>query len=425
MPLTATNDTVTPKLPVFSHNLNSTPKPFKSFSCDSNTSEFPSPPPPSELHFLAADLKTPSAFVPYRKLNAKPTSPRNLDESLDTSLSYSTLPISHNKQHPISSPVDRLTAQYADTLTVADRNLRNLDTVNNNTDDITLSAGSISNKNGSHIISNNSDSGLCITSNINNNHTNSELVTSPVESLTPSQIIRKLNAAQKPSPSQVREASVKREVIHTPNTFCERSRPFTASTSFSSPLHGPHADAATGPTGQNVDVRYLKLGNPEQFVALSSYVPNRPQLSNTLSTGVATPMLPIARNASPVTVATGTAPGAGTLQRDRNQNPRVHFGETTLLGGEEELLPDPSQQLAPAFGSAVIHPDTSGTAFEVDEISCHQCKLTVLPGQVVVVAERAGKESIWHPSCFVCVICQVSHLIFTELEFFKSNISHS
>lgn len=419
MPSTAINDTMQPKLPVFSNNLNSTPKPFKSFSCDNNTSELPSPPPSSELHFPSADLKTPSAFVPYRKLNAQLTPSRNLDESVDTnlphpdinlpyphtnlpyqdtSLPHSTQSIPYNKLHPISSPVDRLSALYADKLALADRNLKNLDTVNNNNfKDISNVAANINNK-----------SDHSITGNINNKNANSVPVTSPVETLTPSQIIRKFNATQTPSPSPTREASVKREVIRTPNTFCERSQPLVANANFSSPFHGAHVDAAAGAAGQNVDAKYLKLGNPEQFVALSSYVSNRPQLSNALSAGAASPMLPLARNASPATVAAGASPAAGMLERDRNQNPRVHFGETTLMGGDEELLADPGQQLAPAFGSTVIQPETYGSDYEAGDISCHQCKLTVQPGQVVVVAERAGRERIWHPPCFVCVICQVS-----------------
>lgn len=38
---------------------------------------------------------------------------------------------------------------------------------------------------------------------------------------------------------------------------------------------------------------------------------------------------------------------------------------------------------------------------------CKQCKKSVVPGQVAVMAERAGKEELWHPSCFVCSTCEV------------------
>jgi len=38
---------------------------------------------------------------------------------------------------------------------------------------------------------------------------------------------------------------------------------------------------------------------------------------------------------------------------------------------------------------------------------CKQCKKSVVPGQVAVMAERAGKDELWHPSCFVCSTCEV------------------
>lgn len=38
---------------------------------------------------------------------------------------------------------------------------------------------------------------------------------------------------------------------------------------------------------------------------------------------------------------------------------------------------------------------------------CKQCKKNVVPGQVAVMAERAGKEVLWHPPCFVCSTCEV------------------
>lgn len=41
------------------------------------------------------------------------------------------------------------------------------------------------------------------------------------------------------------------------------------------------------------------------------------------------------------------------------------------------------------------------------ELLCKQCSKNLLPGQVAVVAERTGKEILWHPSCFVCTTCKV------------------
>lgn len=45
------------------------------------------------------------------------------------------------------------------------------------------------------------------------------------------------------------------------------------------------------------------------------------------------------------------------------------------------------------------------------ELLCKQCNLKVLPGQVAVMAERTGKEVLWHPPCFVCSTCEVMFII--------------
>lgn len=46
------------------------------------------------------------------------------------------------------------------------------------------------------------------------------------------------------------------------------------------------------------------------------------------------------------------------------------------------------------------------------DLFCKQCGGNVLPGQVAVLAERTGKEVLWHPSCFVCTTCEVIFTIF-------------
>lgn len=47
------------------------------------------------------------------------------------------------------------------------------------------------------------------------------------------------------------------------------------------------------------------------------------------------------------------------------------------------------------------------------ELLCKQCSENLLPGQVAVVAERTGKEILWHPSCFICTTCKV---IFSNID---------
>lgn len=40
------------------------------------------------------------------------------------------------------------------------------------------------------------------------------------------------------------------------------------------------------------------------------------------------------------------------------------------------------------------------------KLHCAQCTEDISPGEVVVFADRAGSEVVWHPKCFVCNICQ-------------------
>ncbi|XP_050442097.1 testin isoform X2 [Adelges cooleyi] len=40
------------------------------------------------------------------------------------------------------------------------------------------------------------------------------------------------------------------------------------------------------------------------------------------------------------------------------------------------------------------------------QLFCKQCNDNVYPGQVAVLAERTGKDVLWHPSCFVCTTCK-------------------
>ena len=44
------------------------------------------------------------------------------------------------------------------------------------------------------------------------------------------------------------------------------------------------------------------------------------------------------------------------------------------------------------------------------KLNCAQCSEAILPGEVVVFADRAGSEVVWHPKCFVCNTCQVRNV---------------
>ncbi len=49
---------------------------------------------------------------------------------------------------------------------------------------------------------------------------------------------------------------------------------------------------------------------------------------------------------------------------------------------------------------------TSSTA-AVMVRSCEECNAAMRPGDVAVIADRAGPDKLWHPSCFKCSVCRV------------------
>lgn len=64
------------------------------------------------------------------------------------------------------------------------------------------------------------------------------------------------------------------------------------------------------------------------------------------------------------------------------------------------LWENPKDILAPSSADTYVLPDGK-------QLICKECDDYVLPGQVAVLAERTGKEVLWHPQCFVCTTCKV------------------
>lgn len=53
-----------------------------------------------------------------------------------------------------------------------------------------------------------------------------------------------------------------------------------------------------------------------------------------------------------------------------------------------------------------LKPDVTVSTLPAKILNCHHCLEPVEQGQIVVLAERAGKGIAWHPQCFVCFTCQ-------------------
>lgn len=308
---------------MFSNNLNSSPKPYKFFSDAKSVIHEELPPPATEFpHPPIADLKTPSAFTPYRKLNAK-FLPKT--DNVNNNVPFIKECLNYDKYVESSLPVAGLPVQVTETLSVNEK-----DTQNNN---------------------------WC---------TDVEKVrSSQTENSIPADIIRKFNSQLVVSSPSCEE---KNNLIRNSNQFYNDVSAVSNNRNFSS--------------SKSVDGKFVKLANPEAFVAMSSYVSNNPQVSDTLT--------------------------SASLRR----NPKVHFGSTVTYSDDENSELD--EQLLHASGTTVT------SSHKELGIDCHHCKRIIVPGQVVVVAERAGVEVIWHPQCFVCIKCQVINNPVSLNDFFKS-----
>ncbi len=311
-----------PSLLSFSNNLNSIPKPFKSFvaSQPESTEDILSQSTTCKPDYPTCELKTPSAFVQYKKFSGK-SGARNINE-LNMNESFDN----GNQTNPIT--VKDLTYDCQNKLNIHE----NLDSRNNNLpafEENSLTLG---------------------------------------ENLTPSQIIRKFNSQVVP------DQGAKNDPIKSSNRWNINSKPHTKPSNTLLPVRDIDVAADMTPS-KNADVRFLKLGTPEQFVALSSYVPNSPQHSNALIT---------------------------VREKDTNDNTKEPFNKADSYTQNEVMI---QNYRASPRNTNVVDPYDSQIA---SEINCRQCKEIIYANQVVVVAERAGVEVMWHPQCFVCIICEVS-----------------
>lgn len=97
---------------------------------------------------------------------------------------------------------------------------------------------------------------------------------------------------------------------------------------------------------------------------------------------------------------------------------------TSSLGPHGEIVFSegvPSDAL-PKASIALVHRNDRIVADPIDDLSgkmaqmgdhsfhldCKECGKSVLAGEVAVFADRAGDETAWHPSCFVCNTCKVN-----------------
>lgn len=282
------------RVPAVPAKLNSSPKPFRSAfetrplteNANHQTTS------PYELQLSSpVDLKTPSAFLPYKKPPI--ASYLSKPEITNNNIPYATENFSYDKFVESSKPIEGLAAQYSEKLNINDRGTPEKLVIHKNT------SGNRVNVNEKDAQNNN----WCVNDiqEPNNKH---RLDNQPIS---------------------------KKSTNTTSNQIGVSSSP------------------------KNVDGKFLKIADPvEKFLAVSSHVPNVPQLSSAVTSGV-------------------------------NLTPKIR-------------IESPEKRDVCAIPQNFMVPDAS----------CHQCKLDLQPGQVVVVAERAGVEVTWHPQCFVCVICQVN-----------------
>lgn len=98
---------------------------------------------------------------------------------------------------------------------------------------------------------------------------------------------------------------------------------------------------------------------------------------------------------------------SSNIQNDNYKPELYNKNSGELL--EDTFCEEPNKYTA-SNADAFILPDGK-------DLPCKQCNKNVLPGQVAVMAERTGKEVLWHPSCFVCTTCEVIILVIIILIF--------
>lgn len=70
---------------------------------------------------------------------------------------------------------------------------------------------------------------------------------------------------------------------------------------------------------------------------------------------------------------------------------------------------DNENQPPPIFDSDIAQSGNTVPSVDIG-LECVHCCDDILPGEVVVFADRAGTDVVWHPKCFVCNTCQVRTL---------------
>lgn len=76
---------------------------------------------------------------------------------------------------------------------------------------------------------------------------------------------------------------------------------------------------------------------------------------------------------------------------------------------------DNENQPSPIFDSDITQSGNTIPTVDIG-LECVHCCEDILPGEVVVFADRAGTDVVWHPKCFVCNTCQVRTLNYRVLQ---------
>lgn len=71
-----------------------------------------------------------------------------------------------------------------------------------------------------------------------------------------------------------------------------------------------------------------------------------------------------------------------------------------------------SRRKKEALGRGNVQTVVSGT--------CHKCRRPFTPGDSAVITSRAGPNTLWHPACFTCNVCD--ELLVDLIYFWRGNL---